>query len=140
MQYHPGFTLEERDGIYIYRITDITRPTVDAWYEIDKQQSITCAATTGHALRMWSIERMVFPTPYFTSKANLAMAETPDALYESTAVVIVNPLGFATLRAFFNRNLPERAKTAFRLFQSEAAAFEWLEERRRAVAQLLRGD
>lgn len=140
MEQFPGFTVEERDGIFVYRVTDITRAAVDAWYEVDKQQSLTCATTTGHVMRMWYLERLVFPTPYFITIANLAVQETPDSLYESTAVVVLNAIGYNTMRSIFNRTVSYRTKAMFRVFQKESPALLWLEERRVSVAAMLHND
>lgn len=140
MQTYPGFTLHTQDGIYIFRIYDITREAVDAWYEADKAQSIASAAITGHAMRLMHITNLIFPTTYFASKLRQSNAETPAELYESTAIVIHNPLAFHTVRTFLQRDVPNFERNVRRFFQTEAPATEWLLERRDHIALLKESD
>lgn len=140
MEHYPGFTLETRNGVHVYRVNDITRQAVDAWYAVDKAQSRHAAETNRHVLRLWYLERLLFPTPYFTVKSRQAIQETPANIYESTAVVTNNPLGFQMMRAFVNRNMPDRAMTQMRLFQAEDEALLWLQARRATVDALLAGE
>lgn len=136
MQEFPGFTVEFRDGIYIYTITAITRSAVDAWYEADKAQALAAAATTGHALRLLRLTQLILPTPYFRSKLRQSNLETPANLYESSAFVIQNAMAFHTLRPFLQTDLSSYERNMRGLFQNEALAIRWLHQRRDQVALL----
>lgn len=137
MEEFPGFTLTQTDGIHVYHVTDITRAAVDAWYVVDKQQSIDAANTTRHVRRLWVLEKVIYPTPYFISVAQKAIDETPPNLYESTAVVVAGSIAYNMMSLVFNRSLKMRQQTAFRIFHQEAAAIAWLNDRRQVVDTLL---
>ncbi|PJF43145.1 MAG: hypothetical protein CUN55_09215 [Phototrophicales bacterium] len=140
METYPGFTVEQKDGIYIYRIYDITRAAVDAWYEVDRQQSLACVETTRHAMRLFYLDRFIFPTPYFTAKLHQANQNAPQNLYESAAVVIPNGIVFNMLDLFLNRHNPSPQRTARRVFREEPPAIAWLQKRQQIVEQLLQAE
>lgn len=135
METFNGFRLEKRGDIYIYHIFGIGRAAVDDWYKVDGDQTKAVAAISNHAFRVWVVEKLVFPTPYLSSKADLAVKETPEDLFESTALVISHPVAFRAMSLFLTRMLSQRKRTEFRIFQHLDDALRWLEARREHVAK-----
>lgn len=130
---YPGFSLDYRDDIYIYTVRDITRDAVDAWYETDKAQAETAAATHRHARRMLIFEKMIFPTPYFTKALRQSNAETPDGLYESTALVMPDGFAMRAMRLMLNRDLVNPSRNARALFLTQQEGQDWLAKRHELV-------
>lgn len=127
MEHYPGFTVEHNEhGIYVMRVQAITRAGVDAYIVADIVQSKAAAAATNHCMRMYVLEGMVFPTPYLLGRLNDAVSETPDALYESSAIVVSNRIGYSSISTLINRRIDIRDKSAFRAFRDIESGTAWL--------------
>lgn len=139
METYPGFTLENRDGIYIYRVHEISRAAVDAWYATDIAQMEAAMASTRHVPRLLHLTRLIFPTPYFNARLHETNELTPAALYESTAILVSSAVMYNTMRPFINRDLSKRnlSRNTRQLFSNEDRAMTWLIERRQTVDELI---
>lgn len=133
MQKYNGFDVDKRGQVYIYYFHAIDRATVDEWYVVDGNQTREAATTTNHAMRVWVFQKLLFPTPYLSTKADQAVKDTPPELYESNALVISHPVAFRTMSLFLTRILSKRDRTEFRIFRSVEDAVRWLETRRVAI-------
>lgn len=129
-----GFELEIQDDIYIYHVRDIRRDTVDAIVRADQQQIAQVAQTSKHALRVWSIEAELYPTPYLTSKAEEIVHKFPADLRISTAVVVPNVAMHRIMAMFLQRLMNQRLLADFRVVNTLPEALAWLKERREDVA------
>lgn len=136
MKQFPGFSVETTaEGIYIIRGHGMSREAVDAFFEQDAVQSQAAAATTGHVMRCYIVEKVLFPTPYFLAKANDAVANTPAGLYESSAFVLTTKMVYSAFSAFLNRRLNPRSESVFRVHKDLESALAFLRQRHLSVMQ-----
>lgn len=134
---YPGFTYEYRENIYFYRVFEISRAAVDAWFETDIAQMQTALTTTRHVLRLVHLTRLIFPTPYFTARLRESNNVTPNTLFESTAMLVSSAMVYNTMRPFINRDLSNINRNARQLFSNEARALAWLKQRQDYISGLV---
>lgn len=129
-----GFRFEDRNGIYIYFVSAVDRATVDAMYELGHSQNRIAAETTGHLMRVWVIEKLLFPTPYVKEKLSTSIQATADHLVISTALVLSDTVAFWGTSMFLRRVMTTRRRTDVQIFKTLEQALEWMEKRRALIA------
>lgn len=125
-----GFRYELRDDVHIFYIRSVDRRTVDALYELGTTQNRQAAETSGHLMRVWIAEKLVFPTPYLKDKLMESIRNTPHHLYISTALVLSDPMTFWAVSTFLRRTMTVRQRTEVQVCRTLEEALEWLDKRR----------
>jgi len=115
------------DGIWEYRFTDVTRETMDAWFEVTTRHDREYAERGEHLLRLILIDKLIMPTPYAINRTREAAEMTPPELVESNALVLTQSV---TLRLIMMaaQKLPGAAQTV-KVFIRQDDAVRWLKER-----------
>lgn len=130
MKQQSHFKLDIREDIYIYRVSAITRDVVDQLFAADQAQNEHAMRTTKHALRLWVIEKLLFPTPYLKAKIDQGVRVAPPDLNVSIAIVLRDQIALRVLSFFIQRIMNNRPNTTMRIFNDEPTAIEWLNHQR----------
>jgi hypothetical protein len=121
-----GLTVTRRDdGILVYRIRDMRRPTVDATFAALHRFDIE-ATTQGYFLkRLIDVRGAGWPTPYALAKLIEVTNKTPDELREAVAVLTADSVAMRLIDLTL-RKMPAQAKQVTRIFGTEERALAWL--------------
>lgn len=125
-----GFRLEVQDGVYIYHVSDIDRDTVDQLVATERDQWDRAMQNNNHALRVWVIEKVLYPTPYLSTKMEETLQAAPPDLNISTAVVVNDATQLRVMSLFLQRLMHSRLRTEFQIVHSLADALAWVADRR----------
>ena len=130
-----GITVEQWDnGITVYRVHDLRRSTVDAWFTYAAEADEIGYAAGRHVRSIYDLRKAGWPTPYTISEAIRGANSTIPDIRESVAVLVRDNIGFQMVRITINR-LTRKARQSIRLFLHEDDALAWLEERREVLGE-----
>lgn len=128
---YEGLTVVEDGDITIYNIRAIDRVTVDALAEWILQKNIEASDNGNqHVLRVWSIDAVIYPTPYLSTTITRLLQQTPQDIQTSTAIVAGSAVPLRVMTAFLRRVLSSRRLTTYHFVRSMDEAREWLETQR----------
>ncbi|MCU0514114.1 MAG: hypothetical protein MUE40_16280 [Anaerolineae bacterium] len=116
-----------------YRLHQNDRATVDAWLRLAHEHDLAYAETGRHR-RSLSDLRGIHLTPHLVTAVMQVARRTPPGLRESVAVLLEDSL-MLWLSSALLKQLPAAQRQATRLFQREAEARQWLDERRRLLSR-----
>jgi len=124
-----GFTYEVRDdGIKIYRLTDLKRDTVEAFFEINLSMGLTTMREGHHNRSILDVSTLLMPTPYAAKRFQKLAALRPKDSRSSVAILTPSRQLYMFVRTMLSR-VPQNNKSHIRLFSSEEEALAWLDER-----------
>lgn len=120
--------LIREDGINVFRLSDLRRESVDAFFEANLKLGTEAILAGRHARSLIDVSTLVMPTPYAIKKFQELVTKRPSG--GRSSVAILTPAGPAYT---FGRTILSRISTSHKahlqLFNSEEAAFGWLDER-----------
>ena len=124
-----GFTYEVRDdGIKIYRLTDLKRDTVEAFFEINLSMGLTTMREGHHNRSILDVSTLLMPTPYAAKRFQKLAALRPKDSRSSVAILTPSRQLYMFVRTMLSR-VPQNNKSHIRLFSSQEEALAWLDER-----------
>lgn len=133
MENQPSFGYEVRNGVYIYSVRSVDRHAVDELFEAAIAQNQTAIAENTHLMRIWVIEKLLFPTPYLREKLTQAAQDIPDTLRLSTGVVMLNMKALWSGVLFLRRLMPQKRMLDLEFFSTIDEALVWMEKRHRII-------
>lgn len=126
MAEQPAFRMVEQDDILIIYMSNLDRASVDAVLDRALQQAL--ATTTGYALRVLVIERLLFPTPYVRERLQQTTRQVPETLQTYTAIILPQMkalwAGYMVLRAL----LVKRRRATVEAFRTLEDGLAWIEQ------------
>jgi len=124
------------DGIFIIRVDNARRETVDALCTLLHHFDLEGLALNRHNRSLLVLSNHVYPTPYATQRLIALARSTPPQLIESHAVVVTDSVVARLVRMLIGK-LDNKARQATNIFLSEQDGLTWLRERTRIIADYL---
>lgn len=124
-----GFTYEVLDdGIKIYRLTDLKRDTVDAFFEMNLSMGLATMREGHHNRSILDVSTLLMPTPYAAKRFQKLATLRPKDGRSSVAILTPSRQLNMFVRTMLN-HVPQNNKSHIRLCSSEEEAIAWLDER-----------
>lgn len=124
-----GLIYEEHDdGIKVYRLIDLRRETVDAFYEMNLSNGTEKINADQHSRSLVDVSRLTFPTPYAAKRFQTLATIRPPESRSSVAVLTPSHQVYMFARTILS-HLSRQQQSHIHLCHTEEEALAWLDAR-----------